>query len=203
MKRIFSYFRYHLDLSPNQVKGSAIVICIALFFVLGQIFIDQTKNQTVSLDEKKLLDSLVIEHQGFVDSMKFAQRDTVFLNTSETKSFMKIKGVGKVLSQRIVDYREKLGGFYTVNQLSEVKGVPVIDSMEIVLVCNDHKIKKINVNDVVYKDLVRHPYINAKQAKMILGYKKKIKRYKSIDDLSRVYALDSNDVFRLKHYIQF
>ena len=74
MKRIFSYFRYHLDLSPNQVKGSAIVICIALFFVLGQIFIDQTKNQTVSLDEKKLLDSLVIEHQGFVDSMKFAHK---------------------------------------------------------------------------------------------------------------------------------
>jgi len=36
---------------------------------------------------------------------------------------MLIPGIGEVLSRRIIDYREEIGGFESLSQLMEVKGI--------------------------------------------------------------------------------
>ncbi|HLC16947.1 MAG TPA: helix-hairpin-helix domain-containing protein [Thermodesulfovibrionia bacterium] len=47
----------------------------------------------------------------------------VNINTATAEELMTIKGIGKVLSGRIIDHRQKVGKFNSVEELKDVKGV--------------------------------------------------------------------------------
>lgn len=45
------------------------------------------------------------------------------INTADADTLMQLKGIGPVLAQRIIEYREAHGGFRTVDELTQVKGI--------------------------------------------------------------------------------
>lgn len=49
--------------------------------------------------------------------------DTVNINTAGVTELMKLSGIGEVLAQRIVDYRNEHGDFKFPEELMEVKGI--------------------------------------------------------------------------------
>lgn len=51
------------------------------------------------------------------------ERDRININTADTKTLRKLKGVGVVLAGRIVDYRDSNGPFGTIDDIKKVKGV--------------------------------------------------------------------------------
>ena len=54
---------------------------------------------------------------------KFSPGTTVELNSVDTTDLKKIPGIGSAFANRIVRYRDLLGGYYTVQQLAEVYGI--------------------------------------------------------------------------------
>ncbi len=98
------------------------------------------------------------------------------LNKATAEELMQFKGVGEVLSTRIIKFRNSLGGFHSTSQIREVYGLPNQIANQIILhshVSTD-SISKIDINFANKKELSQHPYINYDLATKIIELRSKI-----------------------------
>jgi competence ComEA-like helix-hairpin-helix protein len=126
------------------------------------------------------------------------------LNAADTSELKKIYGIGPVLAQRVVKYREKLGGFVAMSQLYEVYGLDSLTISRLVskaFIDPDFHPVKLNVNEADETELARHPYLKFKFAKAIATYRFQHGKFTGIDDLRKVKMLDSTTVEKLKPYL--
>lgn len=128
----------------------------------------------------------------------------VELNTADTLSLLKLKGIGSTYAKRIIGYRNLLGGFYSIEQLAEVYGITpqLIDQLRSNIYIDSTRIKKININLVRYDDLRTHPYVNDYQAKSIIYYRSQKGNIRSIDELRQNKLLPSDRFEKFKHYLE-
>lgn len=82
------------------------------------------------------------------------------LNRADQVSLEVLPGIGPVLSERIIRYRELLGGFRSVEQLLEVYGLKDSHYNRAVdyLYVSEEEVSKIDLDSAVFRDLLRHPY---------------------------------------------
>jgi len=97
------------------------------------------------------------------------------LNSADTAMLVLLKGIGPVLSKRIVAYRKRIGGFYHVNQLGEVYGIsPVVlaDNKEVMWVDPD-LMTPLNIAKASLRKMKQHPYLDFYMAKEIYESRKR------------------------------
>ncbi len=113
---------------------------------------------------------------------------TIEINAADTAQLFQVKGMPKWLAKRIVFYREKLGGYQSVNQLKELKNVPLdlIDRVTPYFTVDTTKIQKIAVNKASIDRLKAHPYISYLQATSIYEYRRNYGKYKSVSDMKKI-----------------
>ncbi len=134
-------------------------------------------------------------------SNKF-QKDTIIdVNTADTTILRRIPGIGKGISKAIIDYRQKLGGYYSTNQLLEIN----IFSQELLkwFRTDQTKITRININKASFQSLNSHPYISYEQTKSILNYRRLYGEFKDIENLQASGIFTEKDIERLVYYLEF
>ena len=126
------------------------------------------------------------------------------INKASVEDFQQLKGVGKGYAQRIIKYRDKLGGFTAPTQLKEVYGFPAetYKAIQKQLTIQSKTVSKININTATYEDLVRHPYIDSKRANAIVKYRKQHGNFKSVNDLSKIYAIPKSTLKLIQPYLK-
>ena len=145
-------------------------------------------------------DSIRIEsHQQPSD--KYSEGTKVNVNIADTIELKKIPGIGSVIARNIVAYRQRLGGFYDVEQLLEVRFI----TPELLewFVLGDTPMKQIKVNHESLDNLRAHPYLNFYQAKIIVEHRKKRGEIKSLSQLSLYEEFTEKDLKRLSAYFSF
>lgn len=126
------------------------------------------------------------------------------LNEADTSQLIKIYGVGSKLSQRIVVYRNKLGGFVSPEQLKEVYGLDSVVIQELFkksYINGSFKPRLININTATEKELSDHPYIKYKLAKAITTYRFQHGMYGTLDDLKKIALMDDAKFQKIKPYL--
>ena len=53
-----------------------------------------------------------------------ARYSIIDVNIADTTAFISLPGIGSKLATRIVNFRDKLGGFYSIDQIGETYGLP-------------------------------------------------------------------------------
>jgi competence ComEA-like helix-hairpin-helix protein len=73
---------------------------------------------------------IMVSTQTKVDATAFKQdiakweKDTILdINMATTEQLTQLNGIGPTLAQRIVDYREQIGGYNNIEQVNDVKGI--------------------------------------------------------------------------------
>ncbi|HNI02206.1 MAG TPA: helix-hairpin-helix domain-containing protein [Chitinophagales bacterium] len=114
------------------------------------------------------------------------------INSASQDDFESLNGIGKVFAQRIIQFREKLGGFYSKEQLKDVYGIHDTVYQKIkeqIKITPVQFTRKINVNTATYEELTSNPYLFSTVAKQIIGYRTKVKPFNSIEDLQKLYYI--------------
>lgn len=129
----------------------------------------------------------------------------VDINTADTLTLQLLHGIGPAYARWIVQYRERLGGFTSLKQLLEVyRFTPeLLDHIAPHLTLSTDSIRRIPINSVTVKQLIRHPYIDYYQARDLIAYRDKGHRYTCPEDLLLVSTLDTITVNRLTPYLDF
>ena len=126
------------------------------------------------------------------------------LNTTDTSALIELPGIGSKLAMRIINFRDKLGGFYSPEQVRETFGLAdsTFEKIKLYLHINVPA-KKINVNTATKDELKLHPYIKWNLANAIVEYKNQHGNFKSIDDLKNILIIDEATLHKLSHYLAF
>ncbi|MDQ3108295.1 MAG: helix-hairpin-helix domain-containing protein [Bacteroidota bacterium] len=106
----------------------------------------------------------------------------VELNTADSTLLVSVKGIGPSFAKRIIEYREKLGGYHSINQLTEVYGIDAekFAVMKDFVKADSSYIRKINVNTAQASDLKRLPYISWTIANGLVNYRRAHGNFKSV-----------------------
>ena len=128
----------------------------------------------------------------------------VDINLADAQQWASLKGIGPVLSERIVRFREKLGGFVAIDQVAETYGLPDSTFQNI-----HHQLiysplaEKIPINWVSFDTLSQHPYINYKEARILLNYRRNHGPFSQFEDLTKIRGIKPSVFQRLRPYLDF
>lgn len=136
---------------------------------------------------------------------KSRARPVIDINTADTSAFIALPGIGSKLAARIVLFRQKLGGFYSVKQIGEVYGLKdsVFRKISPLLRCDSSLVRKIDINTADEEELKTHPYIRWQAANVLVAYRSMHGAFDSVESLTRIHNLDPAVIEKMKHYLVF
>lgn len=132
---------------------------------------------------------------------KLTAGETIALNAADTLMLQRIPGIGPALARTIVAYRERLGGFLRVEQLREIDILP--QGVEQWVRLDATPVRPLHINKATFKELVRHPYLNYEQVKVIVNRRQKYGPLRSWKELGVSPQFSERDFERLSPYVQF
>ena len=127
----------------------------------------------------------------------------VDINAGDSAAFDALPGIGGGYSRRIINFRNRLGGFYKVDQIAETFGLPdsVFQKIKPLLKISENDVKKININTAKEEELKAHPYIRWQLSKVITEYKKQHGDFKTLQDLKKIMSIDEETYNKITPYL--
>jgi len=127
------------------------------------------------------------------------------VNRASEEELLAIRGIGPYYATRILEEREALGGFLSLDQLASTRGFRegAFDGLRDKLAVDPSAVTLLLINSADAPRLAKHPYIDWDDAKVLVAYRDNHGPYRRIDDLYETIAVDSATVRRIAPYLSF
>ena len=131
------------------------------------------------------------------------KKEIVDINTADTTALKTLYGIGPYLSKAIVERREELGGFHSLDQLNDIFlfEPEIIENNKDYMICSE-KIIKININEADLQRLRNHIYINYKLAKLIVNYRSQHGLYAKVEDIKNIVIVNDSIYNKINPYLR-
>lgn len=125
------------------------------------------------------------------------------VNNADTTAYIALPGIGSKLAQRIITFREKLGGFYKIEQVAEIFGLPdsTFQKIKPRLSITNTTLKKININTATVDEMKTHPYLRYNIANAIVQYRTQHGNYGSTTDIKKIMIIDEAIFVKISPYL--
>ncbi len=169
---------------------------------------DLLKMYSISdIDYERLYDFILLPEKDTLKKepfVKYIEEEVlVEINSADSADFIKLRGIGPSYAGRIIKYRSLLGGYFQKEQLLEVFGMDTtryngfIENVEI----NAGLVQKMDLNEVEFKVLLKHPYVEYYIVKSIFNFKDEHGRFNSVSELKDVPLIYDELYEKIKHYL--
>jgi len=127
----------------------------------------------------------------------------VDINLADTAALIALPGIGSKLSQRIINFRDKLGGFYKVDQIGETFGLPdsTFQKIKNRLTIDTTEIRRININNASIDAMKTHPYIRYPIANAIIQYRTQHGNFIAVSDLKKIMTVTEDAFSKMAPYL--
>jgi len=127
------------------------------------------------------------------------------INQASVMDFLQLPGVGEVTARRIVSYRQRVGGFKSVFELRQVKGVSPSLLRRIstyLTLSGDTTLKRlVDLNQASAKTLSTLPHVSPKKAQAIVTWRKRNGGFHRVEDLRLVGVLSPSQYEELRDWV--
>lgn len=127
----------------------------------------------------------------------------VDINTADESELQKIRGIGEVYAVEIVEFREKLGAFTSIEQVKDVPMMrdSIFQHIKSQLRLTEKPISQLNVNQADIATLKAHPYISYKVAKSIVALRKQHGAFTQVEQLKKSKVISETAFQKMKPYL--
>ncbi|WP_333810322.1 ComEA family DNA-binding protein [Flavobacterium sp.] len=137
------------------------------------------------------------------EKVKIVQKD---INTASKEDLIAVYGIGEKLADKILQEKEKFGGFVSMEQLQFIWGISaeaIADLEKRFAIKSQNGVIKIAINDLSQKELAKFPYFNYALAKEIVVYRTMNNGIKNIDDLTKIKGMPNEKINIIALYLDF
>ena len=144
-------------------------------------------------------------NQGGIRSDKEYNHTPLEINSADSAALVAIDGIGPRSASEIIKYRKLLGGYYSVEQIRELKCIVEENFLKFLpkISCDSCKISKIDINFATPKELERHPYISAQALRRIIKQRQLKGGWTGIEEMTEQKILSEEQAKRLAPYLRF
>ena len=147
-------------------------------------------------------DTVKVEVKSVRYTTKSRPANPLDLNSADSTELVRLPGIGPATALKILRYRERLGGYSDIRQLTEIEGLP--DSLiKWFIITDTIALSKIAVNKATLTELRRHPYLDFYQARAIVEFRNERGNIKGPEQLSFIEEFTAQDLERLMPYLDF
>lgn len=128
----------------------------------------------------------------------------VYINHADSSQWEALPGIGPKLASRIVLFRKKLGGFYSIQQVAETYGLPdsTFQKIKPYLEADDPESPAtLDINHASQEELQSHPYVSYQLARLIIAYRNQHGPFKQKDDIKKLALMTPELFAMLEPYI--
>jgi len=194
-------------------KSNVVIIVLFSIIVIGILILlvrnlRQTPRNGKDLQKKMSM----IKEQG-------KEFKKVNINTAGLEKLVKLPGIGPVKAQAIIEYRENIGKFESINEITKVKGIgeatlakllPYLeiigDSGEVESFKSSEADKalttKININTASLNELTNLPGIGEKKAQAIIKYREEVGDFETKAEIKNVKGIGDGIYEKMKKKIR-
>jgi competence protein ComEA len=144
-------------------------------------------------------------NENFVDTFKHEKKpkfQVLEINSADSISLVKLYRIGPKLASKVIAYRESLGGFLNLNQLTEIYGFDedILFDLKDKITLDTSNTKRINLNAITEEALKVHPYFKYKLARVITNYRNQHGKFNNFSDLLKIIIINDSILERIKIY---
>lgn len=133
---------------------------------------------------------------------KLSGDETIDLNLADSALLCRVPGIGPYFARRILQYRKRLGGYTSADQLLQIEDFPA-DALAWMEVADTCHVQKLQINRLSVRKLMKHPYMGYYRASEIDAYRRVHGPIRSIDVLRSLPHFSEDDILRLSPYLSF
>ncbi|MCK4358720.1 MAG: ComEA family DNA-binding protein [Candidatus Cloacimonetes bacterium] len=193
-------------------KAKRTILVVVLIIIVGVLLIFAFNSLKTPKEQKEVQESIEIVEQ------ETKRIEKIDINKADIETLSKLPGIGPVKSKAILDYREKIGEFKSLVELTKVKGIgkktlakllPYLemigDSTEVKAFLSEEKsikiLGKININSASKSHLMSLPGIGEGKANAIIEYRKTNGPFKSVEEIKNVKGIGESIYQKIKDRI--
>ena len=133
-----------------------------------------------------------------------AKNVVIDINRATPEEWQQLYGIGPGYARRITNFRDKLGGFHSIEQVAKTYGLPDSTFQNIKPHLRMSPIfRKIKINLVTAEELKKHPLLKWKEANTIISYREQHGAFSGKESLLKIRGVKRERLEQLLPYLDF